>query len=181
MAVSNEHRILTELAALYCKEMWELWAIAIEPKDTKIFDVVALRTSKPRAIITIEIKVSRADFLSGINRGQFSMFNKVTEMWLAYPGNFPITELPKHVGILKIKEKPVCPNHAVVGTDCPLACKNKKTIYYDVARKPKSNLSKKEIDYIYMAHSKNWIWHMLTKQTTDMIKNISLNVLNEVV
>lgn len=178
MTASPEHTAITQLAALYCREMWLCWAIGLEPKGVGRFnyDVVAIR-GKPRAgVVVIETKVHRSDFLAGLKRGQFNESPYVHEIWLAYNGDFSIDELPEHCGILELRPHPVCPAHALFfGRKCPDGCKNTKTIYFDYKRKAKRLHKGEGSRKIWKEYVDKWIWHIATKGATDNINRIAAN------
>lgn len=177
MAPSMDHIMLTNLAAVYARVVWNSWAIGIEPlaPGPTRYDVVAIR-GKPRAGVSgIEIKATRADFLAGMKRGQFDETKYVHEVWLAYTGDFNIEELPSHCGILVIKDEPVCPRH-IFFDRCPEDCQDPKTIYFEEDRKARIINKGKASAAIWDQHIHEWVWHIATKGATDNINRITANV-----
>lgn len=179
MTVSNEHRIMCELALLFCREYWLMWPAAIEPIgfNGRNYDVLGIK-SKPRDIVAIEVKASRSDFMSGIKKGQFNKSNYITELWLVYDGTFEIQELPSHVGILRLIETPICLPHAIAKRHlCDAECKNKKTIYFSIDRKAKQIHDNSTKFGVIGKYEKEWLWKLATSNSTRLLNNIKANLI----
>ena len=176
MSPSMSHVMLTDVAALYCRLVWNSWAVGIEPlaPGPIRYDVVAFR-GKPRACITgVEIKATRSDFLAGLRRGQFDTSKYVHEIWLAYNGDFEIEELPSHCGILCMKDEPVCQKHIFFDV-CPEDCEEPKRIFYDEIRKARRMNNGKASAKIWEEYARDWTWHIATKGSTDNMNRIAAN------
>jgi len=177
---SDNHKVLTELAALYCRARWYLWPIAIESvgPGKRNLDVIAIRSKHPQGIVGLEAKATYDDFKKGIKKGQFKPSQYITEMWLVYPGNFPVNELPREIGILRTRSSPICvehdfqnaPNLCIEGK-----CKRKKNIFLFVERPAKSFWDRVDQSRIYQAHREDWLWSIATSNASKLIGYIEAN------
>lgn len=174
-----EHEALVATTLLFCREVWDCPIVGVEPQGPGRFhDIVALRLARNRGlkpgIVALEIKASRNDFLLGIKNKQFSFTKYIHEMWLVYTGSFNIDELPKHVGILTPKKRPVCLNHSLSKKDeiCIATCKEPKLVHFNIVRKAQIN----PLDYKVVWNAKyDWTWAISRKSTTDFFNLISRN------
>lgn len=182
MATSDNHHIVADIAAVYCRENWQCWPVAIEPQGltNRNYDVLAIKSS-PQSIVGIEVKVSRPDFLAGMKKGHFEKTNYINELWLAYPGGFEINELPSHVGILKIRKTPVCKIHNDLKTICPSSCQNLKPLFLTEVRPAKymQSDSKERMKY-FSKYTPQWLWKIAQRNTTRIINEIMFNLIDDV-
>lgn len=180
---SSDHRILAELSAIYCREKWGTWPVAIEPvgiDGKRNYDVLAIRTKDKQAIVGLEVKVNKYDLTSGIKKGQFNITNEVTEMWLVIPQEIRIPkELPVHVGILRLLSKPRCLIHDLKNTNCTDRCSHKKSIYFYEEKQPEQFLSKKEIHENWNYYLNKWLWKIATSNATKYLNIIEANLIEQ--
>ncbi len=171
--------MLCELAALYLRAKWYICPIGIENAglDKRNYDVTGICSKKPQKIIAVESKASYDDFKGGIKKGQFNPSQYITELWLAYAGNFDPSELPKNVGILKIRNIPICQLHDIQNKPnaCGPKCKNKKNIFYMIERQAISWWEPKEQYKIYMTQRNAWLWSIAVSNSTKLINSIEAN------
>lgn len=181
MGTSNNHKILSEIGALYCRENWNCWCVAIEPQGltNRNYDVLAIQSS-PRSIIAMEVKVDRQDFLAGIKKGHFEQSQYITELWLVYTGQFEIKELPAHVGILKAKRNPVCKVHHDLKTVCDHTCKRRRNIFLTEVRPAKYWHSKDDRNLCFSTYVPKWLWKISTSLTTRTLHGIEYNLIGDI-
>ena len=175
--VSSNHRILAELSALYCRVKWSVWPVGVEPVGLtkRNYDVVGLKSS-PRAIVAMEVKVSRQDYLAGIRKGHFDKDNHVTELWLVYPGSFRISELPHHVGIIKPRPSPICAYHEQKGEICTEKCDKKKNVFLQIVRQAQPFGDQNYTRSTFSHYAAKWLWKIATSNTTKLLGYIEANV-----
>jgi len=181
MSVSNNHKILSEIGALYCRENWNCWPVAIEPQGltNRNYDVLAIQSS-PKSIVAMEVKVDRQDFLAGIKKGHFEQSQYITELWLVYTGQFEIKELPAHVGILKVKGSPVCKVHHDLKTVCDHTCKRLRNIFLTEVRPARYWHSKEDRSLCFSTYTPKWLWKIATANSTRMLHHIEYNLIGDV-
>lgn len=171
-----EHDSLEYVTLLFCREVWDCPIVGLEPQGPGRFhDVVAMRLGKYSGfnpgIIAFEIKATRNDFLLGIKSKQFSLTKYIHEMWLVYTGDFDISELPKHVGILTPRRIPVCKDHfySKNENDCIADCDNRKLVHLEIQKRARFNT----LDSKNIWKSKNdWAWAISRKGTTDQFNSL---------
>jgi hypothetical protein len=181
MGASDNHKMLCDLGAVFCRTVWQCWPVAIEPQGltARNYDVLAIQSS-PRSIIGLEIKVSREDFIAGIKKGHFDKSNYISELWLVYPGNFKIQELPDYVGILKVNKIPRCKYHFDLKTVCDPNCNNKKSIFLSVVREAKYMHDDNLRHQLFNQYTPKWLWKIATSNSTKVIHQIEYNLLGEI-
>lgn len=174
---SSNHRILAELGALFCRVRWSIWPVAVEPVGLtkRNYDVIGLKSS-PRAIVAMEVKVSRSDFLAGIRKGHFDKDSHITELWLIYPGGFNIGELPHHVGIIKPRPKPICEYHEQLRQLCDERCKKKKNIFLQIIREAQDYGDKDYVRRSFSEFAPKWLWKIAVSNSTKTVRMIESNV-----
>jgi hypothetical protein len=180
MAVGSNHRMLVELAALYLRTKFYIWPVAVEPNgfEGRNYDCVGLQSKAPQSIIAIEAKSSYEDLMRGLKKKQFDPSKHITHLYLAYQGGFDTSSLPKNIGILKVRNMPICQLHDLRDSpnECGDKCKNKKNIFYFIERPAISWWDKKEQKSIYTTRKNDWLWAIATSNTTKLVNIIEANV-----
>lgn len=173
---SENHRMLAELAMLYCRVKWSIWPCAVEAVglDKRNYDAIGLRSS-PRGILGFEVKVTRGDFKKGLTKGHFNKNPYITELWLVYPGTFSVAELPDYVGVLKPRSKPICIHHEREGRICNEKCPRKKNVFLEVVRDSKCFGDKTYERDTFAKYAAQWAWKIATSNATKFINLIEAN------